>query len=108
MRRFAAAAVSLLALAGCGLEGIFGNQTHNDYPRPTSAISGKATWNAADVAVYSAVDGDFNPVLPFQTSYDAAASRYQMNLPSSKYTWLIAQARSGNMLLSSIVPPIGV
>jgi hypothetical protein len=108
MKRFAAAAVSMVALAGCGLENLFSNQPHSDYPRPTSAISGKATWNAADVAIYSAVDGDFNPVPPFQTSYDAATSTYQMNLPSSKYTWLIAQARSGNMLLSSIVPQIGV
>jgi hypothetical protein len=31
-----------------------------------------------------------------------------MNLPSSKYQFIIAQARSGNMLLSNIVPQIGV
>jgi hypothetical protein len=108
MRTFATAAFSIVALAGCGLENLFSNETRNDYPRPTSAISGKAAWNAAAAAVYSAVDGDFNPVPPFQTSYDAATSTYQMNLPSSKYTWLIAQGRSGNMLLSSIVPQIGV
>ncbi len=107
MRRTVAIAGVLLA-AGCGLENFFSNQWHSDYPRPTSAISGKAAWTGADKASYFAVDGDFNEVAPFLTSYDPKTSTYQMNLPSSKYTWLIAQARTGNMLLSAIVPQIGV
>ncbi|TMA30401.1 MAG: hypothetical protein E6J88_05845 [Deltaproteobacteria bacterium] len=99
--------VAALACAGCGLENFFSNQQHSDWPRPASAISGAATWNGADKATYFAVDGSFNEVAPFKTSYDAKTGTYQMNLPSSKYTWLIAQARTGNMLLSAIVPQIG-
>jgi hypothetical protein len=107
MRSFAAM-LALVALCGCGLENFFGNELHNDYPRPTSALSGAATWSGASAGVYSAVDGDYNPIPPFLTSYDVATGTYQMNLPSSNYNWLIAQGRSGNMLLSNIVPQIGV
>ncbi|MCA1827301.1 MAG: hypothetical protein LC689_10240 [Myxococcales bacterium] len=96
-----------LALAGCGLENFFSNETHNDFARPASAISGSATFNGADKAVYAAVDSDGNAIAPFQTLYDSKTSTYEMRLPSSKYGWIIAQARSGNMLLSDIVPEIG-
>ena len=128
MRRILTALTALL-LASCGLEIFSGNQPHADYPQPASALTGKATWAGADAAYYFAVDGSYNQINPltttrcssnpsvepqanwpescFQTSYDAKAQTYQMNLPSSKYTWLIAQARGGNMLLSNIVPQIG-
>ena len=108
MRRFVVlGSLSALALAGCGLEELFANQLHDDYPRPASAVSGAATWSGAEKAKFAAVDGDLNPIAPFLTSYDATTSTYQMNLPSSKYTWVIAQGRSGNMLLSNIVPVLG-
>jgi hypothetical protein len=126
MRRILAGLLSLSA-ASCGLENFFSNQTHEDTAKPTSALTGSATWAGAANAQYFAVDGDFNRIEPltttrcntsnlpqtswpnscFLTSYDAASSTYQMDLPSSKYTWIIAQARSGNMLLSNIVPQIG-
>jgi hypothetical protein len=107
MKRFAAATVSLLALAGCGLENMFSNTAHSDFERPASALTGKATWNGAESATYAAVDGDGNAIAPFYTRYDMTANAYEMRLPSSKYTWVLAQARSGNMLLTTIVPQIG-
>src|SRR5947209_4644407 len=126
MKRIAIVSASLW-FAGCGLENFFSNATHNDYPKPTSALSGKASWNGAADAQYFAVDNAFNRIDPlretrcssatienpaawpnscFLTSYDATTSTYQMNLPSSKYSWVIAQARTGNMLLSNIVPQV--
>jgi hypothetical protein len=106
MRRLLA--IGLLVFTGCGLEIFFGNAPHNDYDRPASALSGSAAWTGADKAQYFAADGDGNPIAPFLTKYDAKSSTYEMRLPSSKYTFIIAQARTGNMLLSTIVPQIGV
>jgi hypothetical protein len=126
MRRILLVLLSLPAIS-CGLENFFGNQQHADDAKPTSALTGAATWSGAATAQYFAVDGDFNVINPltttrcntsnlpqgqwpetcYQTSYDAKSGAYQMDLPSSKYTWIIAQARSGNLLLSDIVPQIG-
>jgi hypothetical protein len=106
MRRLAAIAF-LVALAGCGLENMFSNAAHSDFARPASALTGKATWNGAENATYAAVDGDGNAIAPFYTQYDKSANAYEMRLPSSKYAWVLAQARTGNMLLTTIVPQIG-
>src|SRR5437899_11864877 len=100
--------IGTLALAaGCGLEGVFGNAAHSDFDRPASKLRGKAVWTGADAAQYYASDADGNAIAPFLTRYDKVANTYEMRLPSTKYLWIIAQARSGNMLLSNIVPQIG-
>ena len=105
MRRLLA--LGLLVFTGCGLENFFGNAPHNDYDRPASALSGSAAWTGADKAQYFAADGDGNPIAPFLTKYDAKSSTYEMRLPSSKYTFILAQSKTGNMLLTAIVPQIG-
>jgi hypothetical protein len=101
-------AIGFCALSlSCGLESFGFNVAHSDFPRPASALRGLAPFAGADTATYFASDSTGTVITPFLTKYDANALTYEMQLPSAKYAWTIAQMRDGNMLLSAIVPALG-
>jgi hypothetical protein len=100
-----AAAIGVVALAGCGLEGILSNQTHTDYDRPASAIHGTVAWSGFTAAGFNGLDGGGATLTPFLTN--VTATTYDMRLPSAKYSMLRAQLRSGNVLVRALVPFIG-
>ncbi len=96
--------VSLAALAGCGLEGLFANVGRSAYSRPASKIDGKAPSGATSMTLV-ALDGSGAVVTPFQTSVSAGG--YEMRLPSATYSMIRAQGTAGNLALRAIVPSIG-
>ncbi len=98
---------SCALLFSCGLENFTGNVAHQDFPRPASALRGQAAFAGADTATYFASDSSGTAITPFLTSYDAKTQTFQMQLPSAKYAWTIAEMRNGNMLLSTIAPSLG-
>lgn len=100
-------AVSLVALAGCGLEGFLSNQGHTDYERPASKLRGAVAWTGAQASQFSAIDGDGTDLAPFQTSANEAAKTYEVRLASGRYSMIRAKARAGNLEARSIVPFIG-
>lgn len=97
--------VSLAALTGCGLEGVFAGAPHTPYERPASAFRGAAGWVGASGAQLTGLDGDGNPIAPFQAI--VAAGAYEMRLPSARYTFVRVQARAGDMVFRHLVPEIG-
>ncbi|MBL0275906.1 MAG: hypothetical protein IPQ24_07340, partial [Anaeromyxobacter sp.] len=97
--------VSLAGLTGCGLEGVFAGAPHTPYERPASAFRGTAGWVGASGAQLTGLDGDGNPIAPFQAI--VAAGAYEMRLPSARYTFVRVQARAGDMVFRHVVPEIG-
>jgi hypothetical protein len=95
---------SAAALAGCGIEGFVGGVTHTPYPRPASVIRGSATWVGAQPSQFSVTDGSGKTVTPFEAS--VSNGTYELRLPSSSYTFLVVQAKAGNMALRAIVPSL--
>ncbi len=98
---------SCALVLSCGLENFTGNVAHQDFPRPASALRGQAAFAGADAATYFAADSSGTTITPFLTTYDAKTQTFQMQLPSAKYAWTIAEMRNGNMLLSTIAPSLG-
>lgn len=99
------AIASAAALAGCGIEGFVGGITHTAYPRPASVIRGSATWLGAQGSQFSVTDGSGKTITPFEAS--VSNGTYELRLPSSSYTFLVVQAKAGNMALRAIVPSLG-
>lgn len=97
--------VLLAALAGCGLEGMFGNVGRGPNERPASALRGIADWTGADGSQLSGLDGNGNEIEPFAAT--AGGGVYEMRLPSARYSMVRVQARAGNMLLRALVPFVG-
>lgn len=94
-----------IALGGCGIENLFANAGHDQYDRPASTIRGTATFaNPGDLRV-TVLDGNGDPVEPFLITSEAGA--YEARLPSSTYSMLRAQVRTGDGALRAIVPEIG-
>jgi len=96
---------SLAALSACGLEGFFGNVTHVANERPASAMVGAAAYPGAATSSVTVVDGEGTDLAPFQSTVTAGA--YDVRLPSSNYSMIRVQARSGDLLLRALVPEIG-
>lgn len=97
--------LSLVLLAGCGLENMFSNSFHDDYDRPASKIRGKAAWAGAKISQISVTDSAGNPLTPFLSSLVNGV--YELRLPSTKYNMLVVHASAGNVMLRAIVPSIG-
>ncbi len=96
--------VTLAALTGCGLESLF-NLGHQAYPRPASKISGTAAWQGAAPYQFQVVDGNGKALEPF--SLTVSGESYLVQLPSSNYSMVRAQARAGHLLLRALVPFVG-
>lgn len=96
---------SLAALTGCGLENLFSNSTHQAYERPATAFTGAASWTGANGGQLTGLDGDGNPIAPFQAS--AGGGTYEMRLPSARYAFVRVQARAGDMVFRNLVPEVG-
>ena len=101
--------VMLAALTSCGLEGMFSSAGRTAFERPASRIVGAATWQGAAAYQFSVLDGS-GPALekeqgPFMVT--AGGGRYEIRLPSSSYSMIRVQARSGNLLLRALVPAVG-
>ena len=103
--RLGMAIASAAALAACGIEGFIGGISHTPYPRPASVIRGSATWQGAQGSQFTVTDGAGQAVVPFEAS--VSNGTYELRLPSSSYTFLVVQARAGNMALRAIVPTLG-
>ncbi len=98
--------VCLAALAGCGLEAMFGNVGKSARERPASVIRGAVSWPGATASQLTVSDGDGNALEPFQTT--VANGRYEIRLPSSTYSMIEVHGRAGDMELRAIVPFVGV
>jgi hypothetical protein len=106
----AVGAVSLLALAGCGLENLFSNEYHDEYDRPASALAGAGPVSPATTPFSALAPDGSTTIVPFlvqQPGRSGVANGYEMRLPSSKYQMIRAQFQGGNMWLRSMVPSIG-
>lgn len=98
--------VCLLALAGCGLEGFIPNAKHRQYDRPASTIRGRVPWATADAPLKLAViDGAGVELAPFWISLENG--RYEIRLPSARYSMLRVRAEAGNLVARAIVPYVG-
>ena len=103
--RLGMAIASAAALAACGIEGFVGGITHTPYRRPASVIRGSATWAGANPSQFTVKDGAGQTVMPFEAS--VSNGTYELRLPSSSYSFLVVQAKAGNMALRAIVPSLG-
>ena len=95
----------LVLLAACGLETTFSNATHDQYDRPASKIVGAVPWEGAKLDQIVVTDGDGNPLTPFLQSLTKGS--YELRLPSSKYTMLVAHLHAGNLDLRSLIAGVG-
>lgn len=96
---------TLVLLSACGLENTFSSAAHDQYDRPASKIVGAAPWAGAKLEQIVVTDGDGNPMTPFLASLTKGS--YELRLPSSKYTMLVASLHAGNMDLRSLVAGVG-
>jgi hypothetical protein len=96
------AALSLVAVAGCGLENMFTNLGHEEFQRPASVIRGSATWQGAAISQISVIGPDGAVIVPFQAQL--IDGTYELRLNSSQYSMLRVKARTGNLELRTIVP----
>jgi hypothetical protein len=94
-----------IALGGCGIENLFVNAGHEQYDRPASIIRGTVTFVNPGPLSVAVLGGGGELLEPFQTA--AETTTYEARLPSSSYTMLRLQARSGDGVLRAIVPAIG-
>jgi hypothetical protein len=102
--------VCLVVLAACGLEGFFTNATRRAYDRPASIIRGTLGWDGATTAQLAVLDADGNALTdeakkPFDVKVQGR--RYEIRLPSSKWSFVRVQARAGNFWLRALVPYVG-
>ena len=97
--------VSLAALTGCGLEGLFSNVKHDPADRPASTIRGAVTWQDTSLTSIGAVDGTGNSLAPFDS--DVTGGGYEVKLPSARYSMARVEARAGDFVLRSLVPFVG-
>lgn len=106
MRALKLLGVTALLLAGCGLEGVFGNAWHGPYDRPASKLRGQISLANAKLAKLTVSDASGTPLTPFIATIDAAG-RYELRLPSSQYSMLVVRYLGANVDLRQIVPSVG-
>jgi hypothetical protein len=101
--------VSLAALAGCGLENLFGNVGRHVHDRPASAIRGRLPQSADGrfpvASQLTVVDGSGSTLAPF--ARDVRSGSYEVRLPSSRYSMVEVEVRAGDALARAIVPSLG-
>lgn len=97
--------VCLCVLAACGLEGMLSNAKHRQYDRPASVIRGALTWAGPDTAKITVIDGKGDVIEPFYSRFERG--RYELRLPSGKYSMLRVRVQAGNVVARAIVPELG-
>ena len=112
MRARTLTAVTCLGiLAGCGIEGLFGNAFRTTHVQPASELRGAATYPGAATSTITALDGDGNDLLatlpPTVFYATVAGGSYDLQLLTSHYSMLRVQANSGDMALRALVPQVG-
>jgi hypothetical protein len=105
MRNLLFATISLAALSGCGLENLFSNTGGEGHERPASAIRGQVAWAEGANASLTVLDGAGTVLAPFQQS--VGNGRYEVRLPSGRYSMVRVEGRAGDLALRAIVPFLG-
>jgi hypothetical protein len=100
-----AGSVCLAAILGCGLESLFSNVGGAPNDRPASIIRGRTSWAGARESHLTVIDGNGDEIQAFERKVEGG--RYEIRLPSARYSMIQVQARAGNLLLRAIVPSIG-
>jgi hypothetical protein len=92
----------MLVLTGCGLESLVGNMARQPFERPASKLHGELLLPAAKLVVS---DADGKVIEPFLSKQ--ADGKYEVRLPSAKYSNLVISAQAGNMVIRALVPAVG-
>jgi hypothetical protein len=93
---------ALVLASSCGLELIAANFTHAANERPASKLTGTMLFPDAGIVV---TDADGKALEPFQSTI--GGGKYEVRLPSAKYSNLIVTSKLGNVTTRALVPSIG-
>ena len=103
MRTNALTAVILaFGLSACGMENLFGNIGKSPNERPASTLQGLFPNAGLKTSQYSVSDGGGTTVVPFDTR--GGSGRYEARFPSSKYSMVMLNNRTGDTALRALVP----
>jgi len=103
MRTNALTAVILaFGLSACGMENLFGNIGKSPNERPASTLQGLFPNAGLKTSQYSVSDGGGTTVVPFDTR--GGSGSYEVRFPSSKYSMVMLNNRTGDTALRALVP----